>query len=68
MTDEAPATSFRRSTFCGPTACVEVAVGPSRVLVRDGKRGAASLCFEFTADEWSAFLAGVKAGEFDLPT
>lgn len=58
---------FRRSSSCGPTACVEVAVGPSRVLVRDGKAGPASLCLEFTAAEWSAFVEGVKRGEFDVP-
>jgi hypothetical protein len=54
---------FRRSSFCGNGACVEVDVQPDAVLVRDSKdRDGAVLTF--TADEWSAFVQGVEAGEF----
>ncbi|GGN96545.1 hypothetical protein GCM10010112_87890 [Actinoplanes lobatus] len=48
--------------------CVEVARNlPDIVAVRDSKdrRGPALI---FTSDEWIAFLAGVKTGEFDLPS
>jgi len=48
-------------------ACVEVARNlPGIVAVRDSKdRGGPALIF--TPDEWAAFLAGAKTGEFDLP-
>ncbi|MEU7822105.1 DUF397 domain-containing protein [Catellatospora sp. NPDC049133] len=44
--------------------CVEIAIMTDTVGVRDSKnrRGAV---LAYTADEWTAFLAGVKAGEFD---
>jgi Domain of unknown function (DUF397) len=45
--------------------CVEVSVGVGEVRVRDSKNPAAGT-LEFTLAEWDAFLAGVKAGEFDL--
>jgi hypothetical protein len=57
-------TDFRKSSFCGSSACVEVAQADGEVLVRDSKDPAAAL--RFTADEWAAFVAGVRAGEFDL--
>jgi Domain of unknown function (DUF397) len=58
--------SFRRSSFCGSSNCVEVAA-PSfnQVFVRDAKdlRPNAPV-LRFTTVEWNAFLAGVLAGEF----
>jgi hypothetical protein len=42
-------------------ACVEVA--GSRVRDSKDRDGAV---LNFTPDEWQAFIAGVKAGEFDL--
>jgi hypothetical protein len=46
--------------------CVEVARNlPGIVAVRDSKdREGPALVF--TADEWRAFLAGARGGEFDL--
>nr|PZN01436.1 MAG: DUF397 domain-containing protein [Thermocrispum agreste] len=44
--------------------CVEVGYGPGIVGVRDTKdRDGGTLVF--TRDEWTAFIRGVKAGEFD---
>jgi hypothetical protein len=44
---------------------VEVAVDPDEVAVRDSKQaGGAEL--RFTPAEWRAFVAGVRAGEFDV--
>jgi hypothetical protein len=58
---------FRISSFCGGGGCVGVAVQPDgRVLVADTK-DAEGPRLAFTAAEWSAFLAGVRNGEFDLP-
>lgn len=34
-------------------------------LIRDTKLGGASPVLRYTAAEWQAFVAGVKAGEFD---
>lgn len=44
--------------------CVEVAVMADTVGVRDSKNpGGAVLAY--TVDDWDAFLAGIKACEFD---
>ncbi|MGD9526261.1 DUF397 domain-containing protein [Pseudonocardia sp.] len=49
----------------GSGACVAVArTGGDRVSVRHSRDE--SLVLEFTTAEWNAFLAGVRAGEFDL--
>lgn len=46
-------------------ACVEVAAVPDgRIAVRNSKRPDAGTVF-FTRAEMAAYLAGVKAGEFD---
>lgn len=53
---------YRRSSFCAGGACVEVAVTPHGVQVRATGQDDA---LDFTHDEWDAFIAGAKAGEFD---
>jgi hypothetical protein len=46
--------------------CVEVAVLPDeRVAVRDSKHPDEAILI-YTPAEWRAFIAGAKAGEFDL--
>jgi hypothetical protein len=57
--------TWRRSSYCNSTTCVEVAHDRDRVLVRDSKiqNGPA---LEFSLPEWRAFLRGVFDGEFDL--
>ncbi|WP_405086788.1 DUF397 domain-containing protein [Microbispora sp. NBC_01389] len=59
---------FRKSTYSGGTNdnCVEVATNvPGLVAVRDSEdRSGPALAF--TPGEWSAFVAGVKGGEFDI--
>lgn len=75
-------TEFKKSSFCGDSACVEVSFhkasgcdtgacvevslinGKDVVLVRSTT--APENVVTFTADEWSAFIDGAKAGEFDL--
>jgi len=59
---------WRKSSYSGGNggACVEVARNlPEVVGVRDSKDpdGAA---LAFAPDEWEAFTAGVRGGEFDL--
>ena len=56
---------FKISSFCDLGNCVEVGQLPGgAVAVRDTKDREQSLVF--TPDEWTAFVAGVKNGEFDL--
>ena len=57
---------FRVSSFCSYGSCVEVGRSDDgAVLVRDTK-DRAQQALAFTDAEWAAFVAGVKAGEFDL--
>jgi Domain of unknown function (DUF397) len=59
---------WRKSSYSGNGrgSCVEIASNlPDVVAVRDSKdRNGPALAF--TADEWRAFVHGVKRGEFDL--
>jgi Domain of unknown function (DUF397) len=56
--------SWRKSSWSNANGCVEVAFVEDRVAVRDSKhRGGPVLVF--TAQEWAAFLGGVRDGEFD---
>jgi Domain of unknown function (DUF397) len=56
---------FMISSFCNWGNCVEVGrTADGAVLVRDTKDRAQALTF--TDEEWTAFVAGVKAGEFDF--
>ncbi|GAA1837652.1 hypothetical protein GCM10009836_15450 [Pseudonocardia ailaonensis] len=58
--------AYRTSSFCASGQCVEVAeLGGGRIAVRDSKNRLKPR-HVFTADEWEAFVRGVKAGEFDL--
>lgn len=57
---------FKSSRSDGQGAnCVEVAQLADVVGVRDSKNPDGPVLV-FTPDEWSAFTAGVRAGEFDL--
>jgi hypothetical protein len=59
--------TWKKSGFCSFGDCVEVAVlGGPLIAVRNSKaRGAGTLYFSVT--EWTEFVRGVKAGEFDFP-
>lgn len=59
--------NWRKSTFSSGAngSCVEVAELPGGGrAVRNSKRPDAGRV-DYTADEWRAFIAGVKNGEFD---
>ena len=66
MTHDLSTAHWVRSRACSSDGCVEVAhLADGDVAIRDSKdmRKAAHV---FDRDEWSAFIAGVKNGEFDL--
>ena len=64
MSEPAPQYRFRISSFCDYGSCVEVAgLDDGTVALRDSKVGGSP--YLFTSAEWDAFVAGVKAGEFD---
>lgn len=57
---------FRKSTFSTAEGCVEVRRLPDgRIALRDSK-DITLPPHHFTPVEWTAFLAGVRNGEFDL--
>lgn len=57
---------FRKSSFSTAGSCVEVRRLPDgRIALRDSKDTTLPP-HHFTPTEWLAFLAGVRAGEFDL--
>jgi Domain of unknown function (DUF397) len=58
---------YRKSTFSGNGGCVEVRqLQDGMIALRDSKDTSLPP-HHFTPQEWSAFLAGVRNGEFDLP-
>lgn len=61
--------AFHKSSQSGPWTdnCVEVGTCDCGVLVRDSKDQSGPV-LTFTRAEWDAFVAGAKAGEFDLPS
>lgn len=68
MDIDLPRAVWRKSTFSNGNggACVEVARNlPGIVAVRDSKDRGNGPTLAFIKDEWSAFVAGVKAGAFD---
>jgi hypothetical protein len=57
-----------KSQRCSADGCVEVAHLPGgHVALRDSK-DVSRTAHVFDAGEWSAFIVGVKDGEFDLPS
>jgi Domain of unknown function (DUF397) len=56
---------FFKSSFSMSNGCVEVAIQPDGVAVRDSKNRDGAV-LEFSHHDWAAFLRGVKNGEFDL--
>ena len=58
--------NWRKSSHSGANGCVEVARGGDRIAVRDSKDPSGPILL-FTPQEWRAFVAGVRDGEFDGP-
>lgn len=63
--------NWQKPDRCEPNLgnCVEIDMSqPGEVAVRDSKLGETSPVHLFDHAEWGAFVASVKAGQFDLPT
>jgi hypothetical protein len=59
--------SWITSRACNNSACVQVAyLSDGLVALRDSKN-IAKQAHVFDSQEWAAFIAGVKAGDFDPP-
>jgi hypothetical protein len=58
---------FRISTYSGGGGCVEVAAVPDGTVVVRHSRFPHLGELPFSRHEWTAFIRGVKDGEFDLP-
>lgn len=64
---------WKRSSYCDGGHCVQVSLTTSLPVnteslvigVRNSRTPEAEVYF--SADDWNAFVKGVKAGEFDLP-
>ncbi|MBA2653817.1 MAG: DUF397 domain-containing protein [Gammaproteobacteria bacterium] len=57
---------FKKSTMCTSCShCVEVANKNDMIAVRDTK-DPSQMPLQFNKEEWQAFVAGVKRGEFDF--
>ena len=55
------------SRACNNSACVQVAHLPGgMVAIRDAK-DTSKPAHVFDSEEWSAFITGIKSGDFDLP-
>lgn len=68
MKNQQIVTEFRKSSASqGPLQeCVEVAeTADGGRAIRDSKNPQGGMQF-YSADEWSAFIKGVKLGEFDI--
>jgi Domain of unknown function (DUF397) len=60
-------TAFRKSSYSGNGGCVEVSMSTAGdVLLKDSKL-TESPVLHFSKREWTAFLAGLEAGEFEFP-
>jgi Domain of unknown function (DUF397) len=56
---------WRKSRASSPGECAEVAFVAGSVLMRHSQRPSGPV-LTFSPAEWTAFLAGVRNGEFDL--
>jgi Domain of unknown function (DUF397). len=57
---------WRKSNGSSDSGCVEVAYADGAIGVRDTKDHGSGPILIFNEHEWTAFLGGVHAGEFDL--
>lgn len=65
-TGTVPSTAWRKSTYSNADGnCVEVAIRPTAVAVRDSKNPAGPV-LTFAAAEWREFLRGARIDQLGL--
>jgi predicted secreted Zn-dependent protease len=55
--------TWRRSSECTDSSCVEVAMDGELVFLRNSTRSE-GVALRFTREEWEVFVAGIRRGEF----
>lgn len=55
---------WHKSSHSGGSGCIEVAQADGAIALRDSKAPNGPV-MKFTKHEWSAFMDGVRDGEFD---
>jgi hypothetical protein len=63
--EEEPPSWFKSSRSAGNGACVEVAITPAYIGIRDSKN-ATGPALAVDRHAWSEFIEAVRAGNFDL--
>lgn len=59
-------TAWRKSRFCDGGGCVEMRwMGPNEVALRNSGNPDGPVLV-FTKQEWDAFVAGIRAGDFEF--
>jgi hypothetical protein len=58
-------TDWRKASFCSASGCVIVRRREDGMVVIGDSKGSNSLQLAYTPAEFSAFIGGMKAGEFD---
>jgi hypothetical protein len=58
--------TWRKSTRCSTSNCVEIATDTTAVLMRDSK-DTTQPPLTFNRDTWRGFLTAVRSGDFDQP-
>lgn len=59
---------YIKSSFSGGAGCVEVRLLTDGTIGLRDSKDISKPPHVFTQHEWHAFVAGVRAGEFDLPS
>lgn len=62
MTESIHEVTWHRSSACADGSCLEIARSGGEMFLRNNQRP--NEVTRFTIDEWEAFTAGVKAGDF----
>jgi Domain of unknown function (DUF397) len=57
--------TWRKSSLSHASSCVEVTSADGRVAIRHSKNPEGPILM-FSADEWQAFVEGIRQGEFDI--
>jgi hypothetical protein len=60
------AATWRTARACNNSACVQVAHLPGGMVALRDSKDPEKAPHVFDGEEWAAFVAGIKAGDFDV--